>query len=88
MLRGLRWFHRDHGALVDAGADVAARDDQGNTALMNAAFKGQTDAAAWLLEHGAEINAKNKDGLTARSLARRGGHAEVAALLESKGGTN
>ena len=75
------------GALVAAGADVMARDSDGNTALTNAAYAGQRAPAAWLLDHGAEVNARGKNGKTALSVARERDHKDVASLLETKGGT-
>jgi ankyrin repeat protein len=71
--------------LVDAKADIGARDEVGNTALMNAAYMGQLAATVWLLEHGAEINAKSSKGDTALSYAKARGHTEVVALLTAKG---
>ena len=71
---------------VEAGAEVMARDEGGNSALTNAAYMGQTAAAAWLLDHGAEINARDKAGRTALGVARKRGHVDVAALLETRGG--
>ena len=50
--------------LLDKGADVHARDINGETALMTAAEKGNTSIAKMLLEKGAEINTKNKQGQT------------------------
>ena len=48
--------------LLAAGAQVDARDDKGNTALIKNAW--DPDIAALLLQHGADINASNNDGWT------------------------
>lgn len=47
--------------LLDAGANVNARDDDGNTPLHETFL---TDVEEELLKHGAHINAQNKDGDT------------------------
>lgn len=48
--------------LLAAGAQVDARDDRGNTALIKNAW--DPDIAALLLQHGANINASRNDGWT------------------------
>lgn len=52
-------------ALVAAGADVKATDEEGRTALMSAAEAGSTDGVKALIESGASVNAKDKHGRTA-----------------------
>ena len=56
-------------ALLDAGADPNARDDDGLTPLMWAAALGPPDLAALLLRRGADANARTPDGITAWQLA-------------------
>jgi ankyrin repeat protein len=51
--------------LLDRGADINAKDKDGDTAIIGAAFWGHLDVVTLLLEKGADINAKNKDGETA-----------------------
>ena len=43
--------------LIENGADVNARDDMDNTALLNAVNDGRTDVVKLLLEHGAAASA-------------------------------
>src|SRR5436190_1614266 len=59
--------------LLDAGADVNARSNDDDTALMLAADKGKGHAeiVKLLLDAGADVNAKNNWGDTALTLAVR-----------------
>ena len=41
-------------SLIDAGADVNAADEDGDTALMNAAWNGHVETVKLLLEAGAD----------------------------------
>ena len=43
-------------ALLEAGADVEAKDNDGETVLMVAAVGGYTDVVRTLLEAGADVN--------------------------------
>ncbi|NBV47066.1 MAG: hypothetical protein EBR86_15885 [Planctomycetia bacterium] len=49
--------------LLDAGADVAASDRQGNTALHSAAFMGRPALAKLLVDRGADPTVRNESGL-------------------------
>jgi ankyrin repeat protein len=50
--------------LLDSGAEIEARDDEGNTSLMRAATYAQTEAFMLLLERGAKMNVRDKGGRT------------------------
>lgn len=52
------------------GVNINAKDDNGNTALIWAAFEGKTEIAELLLKYGSNINAKDNNGRTALSVAR------------------
>ena len=67
--------------LLDGGADVNARAENGRTALLVAAFKGHADVVKLLLEAGADTEARNKKGKTALAVAARDGQAAIVTLL-------
>lgn len=68
--------------LLDSGADVNARSQRGETALMAAAATGMTDED--LIRAGADVNAANDVGMTALMLlAQRGDPDEIATMLRA-----
>jgi ankyrin repeat protein len=71
--------------LLDAGADVNARDEQGRTALHAAAAQGYADAATLLAERGADLRAADNDGVTVLDAAHgklRGGRGAGGEVRE------
>lgn len=73
--------------LVDAGADVNARDRQGSTALMSAAQHGNPRSVKRLLVAGADATARRDgDGLTALDFAVMNGRERAADILRSVSG--
>ena len=67
--------------LVEAGADIHARDRDGNTPLM---YAGSKEVCQYLLENGSDLEATNARGKTAAQIARGWlGRARVADYLES-----
>ena len=75
-------------ALLDAGADVNAKDEHGATALMYALGgegKLYPAIAKVLLDAGADVNAKAGNGVTAVMLAAFSGDAELIKLLLDAG---
>ncbi|CAN0123373.1 unnamed protein product, partial [Hapterophycus canaliculatus] len=67
--------------LVDAGAGVSEQDQDGLTALMNAAEIGAGEIVTYLLNKGADPNVMSETGFTSLILAAAGGHLEVVKTL-------
>ena len=72
-------------ALLEAGADLEAREDEyGYTPLHSAAFNDQADAIAALIEAGADPEARDKNDYTPLHWAAFMGRADaIAALIEA-----
>jgi len=70
-------------ALLNWGVD--AKDECGRTALMRAAYDGDTDTVKILLGRGANVNARDMSDATALTMAIAGGRDEVEQLLEEAG---
>ena len=66
--------------LLDAGANPNAATDEGYTALMGAACRGNFQVVKLLLDAGANPNAKTSDGTTVLMLAKREGTPMALAL--------
>ncbi|KAI8514592.1 Unconventional myosin-XVI [Branchiostoma belcheri] len=71
--------------LIQHGADVGARDEDGETALHWASRNGQTGVVKLLIQHGADVGARDKYGRTALHLASLYGQTGVAELLIQHG---
>lgn len=67
--------------LLEAGADVNARQQSGVTPLHEAAHIGRADLVRLLLEHGADVDARDDQGRGAADFAREGGHTSVLEAL-------
>lgn len=70
--------------LLDAGADVNARQQQDYTPLMGAAANARHEIIDLLLARGADPSLVTADGKTAAVIAREHGHDEVAARLDAR----
>ena len=67
--------------LIEQGAELNARSENGTTPLMMAARYGNTDVVQVLLNAGAEPRAANEQELTAADFAQRGGRDRIADEL-------
>ena len=63
--------------LLDAGAELDARDASGRTAVLAATQGGHVAAARWLIERGADVNAQDRIQDSAFLLAGARGHTEI-----------
>ena len=72
-------------AMIDAGADVNAKDEHGMTPLMWAAQNQNSDVIAALLKAGADLNAKDGKGNTALDRARAYKNEKAATALIKAG---
>jgi ankyrin repeat protein len=68
--------------LLDARADVNARQQGDVTPLHEAAHRGSVELTQLLLERGADPNARDARDRTPADVAREGGHSAVVELLE------
>ena len=71
--------------LLDNGALVDEKNNNGSTALMLASASGHTEVVQLLHGKGAAVDEKDEDGNTALMWASRRGHTEVVHLLLGKG---
>ena len=68
--------------LINAGAEVNAKSETGDTPLMAAAYEENGEILKTLLEAGADLNSKNEDGQTALMVAAEHGRLQnVRALV-------
>jgi len=67
--------------LIEQGADVNAKDNNGTTPLIYAAQSGQTELCSILIEQGANVNAKDCFDRTPLSYAYHSNLTEVFNLL-------
>lgn len=70
---------------VRAGADVDVKDNDGVTALMNAAESGSLECVQALLNKGADPGAMSTTAFTPLIVAAAGGHLEVVKVTNLTG---
>ncbi len=73
--------------LLDRGADIESRAQDGATALHIACMISSTSLSKLLIERGAEINPQDNDGSTPLDYAQRGHHKnkDLLRLLKKNG---
>ena len=71
-------------ALLDKGADVNVKANNGTTALIAAAQEGHIEVVRALLDKGADVYAKNNGGVPALIIAALMGHKEVVDCCSIK----
>jgi ankyrin repeat protein len=71
--------------MLDAGADVDARDGSGNTPLIASAADDRIKIVQLLIDRGADVNARNRDGDTPLTNAACWGAERVTKLLLARG---
>ena len=69
--------------LIESGANVNAKTNQGETALMKAVHGGDIEVVKLLIEKGADVNAKTDDGETALSYVSVDEYPGIVQYLES-----
>eukprot|EP00921_Rhytidocystis_pertsovi_P026509 GHVQ01042766.1.p1 GENE.GHVQ01042766.1~~GHVQ01042766.1.p1 ORF type:complete len:900 (-),score=120.62 GHVQ01042766.1:3983-6682(-) len=72
--------------LLSKGADVNARGDTGQTALLDAAEEGFVACVELLLDNNADINSTDQDGRNALHIACLENRADIAELLLRRSG--
>lgn len=77
--------------LIEKGANVNAKREDGVTALMGASLEGNPEIVALLLAKGANVNETasiyGRSGTTACDLASQEGHQEIVDMLVKAGAT-
>lgn len=71
--------------LLDKGADVNAKNNFGNTALLIASGNGQAEVVKLLLDRGAAVNLGNNQNVTPLLMAAQYGDVDVITPLLAKG---
>lgn len=72
--------------ILDEGSNLPdSKGDFGTTAIMRAAFNGNTEIVKLLIERGASVNSADVGGETALHLAAKNGYVDVVKLLIKKG---
>lgn len=72
-------------ALIDAGADINARDPRGYSPLMLAVYLGQVEVASYLIEMGADVNSTDFNGNSILMGACFKGHVTMVEMLLMNG---
>lgn len=71
--------------LINGGADINIKDNDGETPLYYAIMNGYTDIAALLIDYGTDVSEKGNNGLTPLHEAAAWGNAVIVKMLINKG---
>lgn len=71
--------------LLEKGADINVKNEDGSTALMTASMYGNLEIIKYLIENGADINSKDNDDSTALIYASKWGNLETVEYLVKNG---
>ncbi|MCS6777395.1 MAG: ankyrin repeat domain-containing protein [Chloroherpetonaceae bacterium] len=71
--------------MLNAGANIEARNDSGRTALALAALKSNETMVLLLLDRGANVNARDPAGMTPLMWAAFGGNPRIVQALLDRG---
>jgi cytohesin len=71
--------------VIANGADLNAKDDEGETTLIKAAGAGRTASVEVLIAAGADVNARQTNGYTALMAAAENGRSEIVKALIAAG---
>lgn len=71
--------------LLEHGADVDTRDDEGYTPLLTAVKTRYNDLTRFLIQHGADVNLADRDGWTPLMYAAWRDSPEIVGMLLEKG---
>ncbi|XP_037037865.1 putative ankyrin repeat protein RF_0381 [Bradysia coprophila] len=71
--------------LLEKGANINARDEDGDTALMNASNNGRYETVKFLIENGADVNATDTNGKTPLMFASAFDNSRIIKLLVDNG---
>lgn len=85
VLRAARCGDAELKAVLSRGISINATDDDGETALMEAADNRNAHAVRVLINNGANVNAVDEDGETALMIAADEGNVEAVRLLIAAG---
>lgn len=72
-------------ALIKAGANINATNNEGATAVYNAVWNKNVEMVLHLIKAGANVNASDHDGFTPLLDASHNGHVELAEILLGAG---
>ena len=74
--------------LIENGADINTRSNDGQTPTHIAAFRGHIEVLRLLIENGADVNARSNRGQTPLQAARQYYHAACVELLVAANATD